>query len=169
VNAQIPGLILQVGLLLALVGCASGNKQPARAPAPVDEGIVEVHLLSLPMALNLDPLPGADGFAVKVYAIHRGRPKPAPITRGRFEILMYDGVLTSANLATAKPLRTWSYSTEELKEFAVQASIGTGYEMVLRWDEAQPRQDRITILARHVPPKGPPLFSAPSTLSVTGR
>jgi hypothetical protein len=159
----LPGACL---LLALLAGCASRPPGAAGPSAIAASPIDEVHLLSVPAALNLDQLPGADGFAVKIFAGNRKQPKPVSVTSGTLEILMFDGVLKDRNPSTAKPLRIWSFSASQLKDHLEKTSIGASYRFTLLWGEAKPAQENITILARYVSTAGATIYSAPSTISV---
>jgi len=120
----------------------------------------------MPMAINLDSRPGPDGFAIKIYGGNRTQPKPIAIEDGALEILMYDGVLTAEKAAAAKPLRVWTFNSDQLRRFMVKSSIGVGYNLTLRWEENRPTQSRVTLVARYSPPKAEPIVSAPSSLAV---
>jgi len=94
-------------LLGLIIGCAS-PKQKTPSPHANSEGPVDqLNMLAIPVALNFDQRPGPDGFVVKVYAGNRNRPRPVSILSGTLELLMYDGILKSPGLNTAKPRRTW--------------------------------------------------------------
>src|SRR5689334_12925483 len=51
-------------LTLFLTACASTDPKPNTSPAR----ITEINMLAVPVALNLDSLPGPDSVAVKIYA-----------------------------------------------------------------------------------------------------
>lgn len=123
----------------------------------------------MPLALNLDRSPGADGFAVKVYAGTRDDPKTQPIRSGRLELLMFDGVLTGRVSETNQARRVWSYSEKELAAFLFQTTIGAGYAFTVRWGQDMPKQDVITVVARYVPPRGPSIDSASSVITVVSQ
>ncbi|MFZ4817535.1 MAG: hypothetical protein ACOYLU_02710, partial [Limisphaerales bacterium] len=54
-----------------VVGAGGANKRPKRP-----SGILELHLLTMPVALNLDGAPGPDGVAVKLFANVGNAAKP---------------------------------------------------------------------------------------------
>lgn len=124
----------------------------------------QLHLLTIPVAINFDNVAGADGFAIKVYASRASDPKPVAIPRGTVEILMYNGVVRASDLATTKPLRTWSFSGDTLRDRQYRTSIGIGYQFALGWGEAKPAADRVTVVARHLSPEGPVISSLPSSI-----
>ena len=120
----------------------------------------------MPVAVNLDARPGADGFAIKIYAGGRGNPRPTAITKGTLEILMYDGVLMAPRPEEVPPLHRWTFTANYLDAHQFRTAIGIGYAFTLAWETNRPMQNRITVLARYVPPEGSPVYSSPSTLSV---
>jgi len=166
----IPGgwLLAEIALvaLLLLGGCAT---EPRRAriktSAPAGD-VVELNLLAMPVALNLNGLRGSDGFAVKVYVSAAGSAKAVPLKSGTLEILMFDGVLNKTSNPKPKPLHTWSFPAAELSPFAVESTLGTGYNFTLPWGKDVPQQNRITVAARYVSPKGETLYSAASPITV---
>ena len=159
-------LLLLVGVV-GLVGCA--GPKPAAKARPGPGGIAELHMLSMPIAMNLDAAPGIDGLAVKLYAVARAEPKPTPITDGRVEILMYDGAITGRISETNQPLHVWAFPAEKLPEFRFKTTIGTGYALTLPWGEDRPQEKRVTILARYLKMGEMPVYSAPHSVSVAGQ
>jgi hypothetical protein len=149
-------LSLSAATLLLVSGCAS----PGGGRSAVDQ----LHLLTIPLAVNFDNAPGADGFAIKVYASLAGEPKPVAISRGSVEILMYDGVIRTTDLETARPLRTWTFADDTLRDRQYTTSIGVGYQFALPWGDAKPTADRITVLARYRSPDGKVTASLPSSI-----
>jgi hypothetical protein len=171
--AAMPGRLLGVALLLMCLilggGCASTapQKGPARpvAAGPVDE----LQLLSVPVTLNFDQGTGPDGFAVKVFATSQRQPKAFPITTGTLELLMFDGFVSVEEIGSKKPLRTWTYPADQLVRYFFRGSVGVGYEFTPIWGQAIPSSSRITVIARYRPPKGPLVYSAPSSIAVNAR
>lgn len=149
-------LCLAAATLLLVSGCAS----PGGGRSAVDQ----LHLLTIPLAVNFDNAPGADGFAIKVYASRASEPKPVAISRGSVEIVMYDGVVRLSDLATARPLRTWTFAADALRDRQYTTSIGVGYQFALPWGEAKPTADRITVLARFRSLDGKAIASLPSSI-----
>jgi len=126
---------------------------------------LELHLLTMPVALNLDGAPGPDGVAVKLFANVGNAAKPAPIRSGEIEILLFDGLLTDKNLPALQPAHTWTFTAKELKEFETQAMVGTGYQLTLRWGSFKPKSDRVSIIARHPIGDGRYLYSTPGVIA----
>ena len=149
--------------LLAGAGCARRSMGPS-GKLPV----VELHLYSLPVAVNIDSQPGADGVAVKIYGGNPQAPGPVPIRDGSLEILMFDGIVRSMTTNTV-PLHVWAFEASELRPFEAQTTIGVSYNLTLSWGTDQPAQNRITVVARHHRANGPAVYSAPSHLSVVTR
>ena len=155
----------RMALAIALWLAASGCGTPGGGRGAVDE----LHLLTIPVAINFDGMPGADGFAVKVYASRREEPKPVAIPSGIVEILMFDGVVSVSDVAKTPPLRTWTFDKAALSERRYRTSIGVGYQFSLRWDEAKPTTERITVLARYRSPDGRMISSLPSSIAANIR
>ena len=153
----LPALVLT----LFLTACASTDKKPNTSPAR----ITEINMLAVPVALNLDSLPGPDSVAVKIYAGNLREAKPVPITTGTLELLMFDGVLKKSSNAPT-PLHVWSYPARELKRYEFKASIGIGYEFTASWTTNKPAAAKVTLISRYVCESGSPIYSAPSTISI---
>lgn len=115
----------------ATTGGGSGSTGAGQVRRP--SGIQELHLLTMPVALNLDGSPGPDGVAVKLFANVGNATKPAPIRSGEIEILLFDGLLSGGSAALPQPSHAWRFTAAELKGFETQAMVGTGYQLTLRW------------------------------------
>ncbi|MFM8879791.1 MAG: hypothetical protein ACKOKG_11780 [Verrucomicrobiota bacterium] len=152
-------------------GCRSGssggdNDAGSRTRAVSrSSGILELHLLTMPVALNLDGAPGPDGVAVKLFANVGNAAKPAPIRSGEVEILLFDGLLTGNQSPLPQPAYSWKFTTKELRSFETQAMVGTGYQITLRWGKFQPKSDRVTVIARHPIGDGRYLYSTPGVIA----
>lgn len=164
--------LVGIGLTAVLaVGCNSPSRRPAAASAIGAKSHADgLHLFGVPTALNLDGVPGPDGFAVRVFYSLSTRARGIPINNGTLEILMFDGArgdgfVGGTAAAPAAPLRVWPFTAVALKEFSTQTSLGIGYQLVLRWGENRPTKEHFTVVARYRPPKGPILLSAPSGIS----
>src|SRR5688572_23413946 len=90
-------LLFLLVLLAVLTGCATPKKKPAVSVGT--QSITEINMLAVPVALNLDPLPGPDTVAIKIYAGNLREAKPVPITVGAIELLMFDGILKKSTNA----------------------------------------------------------------------
>ena len=124
--------------------------------------------MTVPVALNLDNVPGPDGFSVKVYANNAENPKPVPLRDGSLEILMFNGTFYGKTEVPA-PIKTWSYSAEELQRLRFDAGIGTGYEFVLTWGRNIPTERMITIAARYTSSDQKIVTSRPSSVTVANK
>ena len=154
-------------LLAGLAGCASGTSRPAGSGA--SRAVERLDLLLTAVAVDLDGKPGPDGFGARVYASNRRSSLGTAVTAGRLEILMFDGVVRAEDLATAKPLRVWTYDADALRPIAQRTSIGTGYQFGLAWGDRQPTHERITIVARYVASDAFTVLSAPGSIPLTNR
>ena len=160
------GLLAGLALLCA-AGCSSTSGRGGGLVFGGKDNLEELHLFGMPTALSSDRLATPDGFAVRVFASSRKQAKGVAIRSGTLEILMFDGTLGNADPRLIAPVRVWSYSDANLVANLISSSVGIGYEFVLRWGAARPVTSRISVVARLTPPTGPPLYSAPSVISVT--
>jgi hypothetical protein len=94
-----PGLLLFVALAV-VSGCAHGGSRGAGA-------VSEVHLFGVPVALNLDGMPGPDGIGVRIYASGSTVARGVEIRQGVLEVLMFDGSVDGGNVrgATARKVK----------------------------------------------------------------
>ena len=151
---------------LMLTACVSDRPAPGRRPSSGRGPVRQLHLWTGPTALNLDQAPGADGFAIRVYASSAKSAATVAIANGTLEILMFDGALKEEPPEGTKPLRVWTYSASELKPYTQRGAVGVLYMLTLPWGDSKPTQERITVMARFHPEKGAPIDSGPSTISV---
>ena len=138
-------------LLLAAVlvptGCHTSGSGPSKGvitakSAPVDQ----LHLISLPVGVDLDGKPGADGFVIKIFASRRGSARPVAIRSGTLDVLLFEGILE--NLEKSKPVREWHFTASDLKKTQVPSSIGPAYQVSLAWDHSAPLKSQFTVLVR---------------------
>jgi hypothetical protein len=161
-----PRLVLSVAALclgLGWTGCSSLKSRAGGSP-PAD--IQELNLLSTPMAMNFDGVPGPDGVSLRIYAGTAREPKCVAITSGTLEILLYDGLVSAGELATARPLHIWKYPAEELPRHAQRASIGWSYVLTPLWGADRPTKNRASVVARYLPAQGPGIYSSPAAIFV---
>jgi hypothetical protein len=151
-----------LGLVVALTGCATGGSQPAPATT---QAIREINLLIQPVALNLDANPGADGIALKVFAVAEGSPKAVPIRKGALDIEAYDGTLEAGQPSGS--FHTWHFEPADLAPHQFNTALGTGYNLTLSWAPKVLRRDRVTVAARYVAPDGQAVVSAPIAIAAT--
>jgi hypothetical protein len=157
------------GALAGSLAMSCVSEKQARKPADRSESrggqIQEINLLAMPVALNLGAQPGPDGFVIKIYAGNSKRPKPFPIETGSIEVRMYDGVPGVTEPVTVRPRRVWTFSAAQLRPYELVTSIGAGYELALRWGDAKPTSDKISVVVHYTPPEGKTIISAPSIIA----
>jgi hypothetical protein len=154
-------------LALALLGSGCQSRPAARSSAPRD-GIVQLNLITVPIALNLDGLPGPDGVSAKVYANQAREPKPVRISEGVLEVILFDGSFYGRT-NVPPPLRTFRFESSELRAHQFEAGIGTGYEFNLAWGTNRPTERTMSIAARYTDPAGRVVTSRPSSVTVIER
>ena len=125
-----------------------------------------VHLFGLPITLNLDGKPGADGFAARVFVTKGGAAKGSKVETGSLEMMMFDGVIGADEVAAKEPDQVWKFTPHQLSPLREESSLGEGYRFTLRWDKT-PTRGHVTVVARYVPVKGGPVYSSPSTIPAT--
>lgn len=145
--------------LLIAGGCVTGAGSRR-------EALAELHLFGLPVALNLDGKPGPDGIGVRIYASAAGLAKGIPITRGTLEVLMFEGVVSDSEMRLKPAHHTWTLPADALQPFVSETSLGTGYQLALKWEQHFPRTPVVTVMARYHSPEGADLRSAANTVSV---
>jgi hypothetical protein len=162
------GLCL-AGLCAIQAGCHAPQPQTGRVTAASGGDITELHMITSPAAVNFGGTTGPAGFAARVYASSPQSPKTVPMARGTLEIQMYDGVVTAATGASARPLKVWTFSGEALRSRAKVSSVGTSYLLTLLWAESKPTHDRITIVACLNTEPQTKIYSAAAIIFVSAR
>jgi hypothetical protein len=152
-----------ITLLLFLSGCASSG--------PGQSGIEELHLFGLPVAVNMDSRPGADGFSVRVYASGTKEARGLVVRNGTLEILLFDGAFQAGEVPSQPPLRVWPFTADQLEPLASRNRLGVGYEFTLAWAGSPPTGKRITVYARYIPAgsNSRAILSGPASISVNVR
>ena len=160
---RIPRVItLVVASVVTLAGCASHQPAP---PVQQHLTITEVNLVTMPVALNLNATPGADGVQIRVFFVAQDHSETVPITAGTLEITAYDGSVNPTS--TMKPFHNWNFDPNDLALDLFNSAIGTGYDLILSWAPRILTQKRVTVVARYLPPQGPVVVSAPSSIAAT--
>ncbi len=150
-------------MLMVMAGATGCGSLPAGGGG--DQGVQELHLLVLPVALPTPAAPRPTGLVVRVFASSRARAKGLPIRAGTLEIMAYDGHLPGSASPSLQPAQTWVFPAASLAAFAATGSLGTGYELELPWQGPRPTGGRLGIVARLVPPRaGPAIVTAPSVI-----
>jgi hypothetical protein len=150
-------------LALAAAGCHSTPK-PAAAPSQPGE-ITQVHIISMPVALNTDGAPGPDSISVKVFFNDTEHPKTIRMTRGILDIMMFDGAL-AAEKTNRVLLRDWTFDPAGLAAYEFTGGVGAGYEFTLPWGANRPSRRIVTVGARYTRPSGEMVFSSPASITV---
>jgi len=153
-------LCLLTLLCLLLTACAS--KSGATSPGSRTT-INELNLLAMPVAVNLDDTPGADGVVLKLFAANRGHPRTLPLRSGTLEIAAYPG--TPSPAALPEPFHLWTFTPADLKPCEITTRLGTGYSLTLNWMPQILSSNRVTIIARYLPMHSAPVISAPSFIT----
>jgi hypothetical protein len=156
--------------LLTAAGCSTGigarrpGRPSAAPPNPVDT-VVAIDLWLPPAAVNWDADPAPDGVWAHVFLYQASHPEPV-LVKGTLEFLMYEGRVARASVAEAKPLRVWSFTSQELATREVRGMVGWGYAVQLGWGRQMPRVAAVSFAARYVSPAGPVVYSAPIALAL---
>ena len=152
-------------LLLAAAISLSGCKS---TPLVRNEKIVQLNLINVPVALDLDGQPGPDGISVKVYATAAGNPKPVRIGAGSLELLMFDGPFRR-QAAQPPILKQFRFTSQELLDAEFTAKIGAGYQFYLHWGTNLPTQRIMSVAARYTRADGQVVISRPSSVTVLAK
>lgn len=163
VCSQLGGALVLGTLVLLVGGCRAPQESGVERGA-----IAQLNVITVPVALNLDGLPGPDGASAKVYANDGARPKPVRIHDGTLELLLFNGTFYGrTNVPT--PLRVFRFEASELRAYEFTARIGIGYEFSLSWGTNRPTQRTMSIAARYTGADGRIVTSRPSSVSVIER
>lgn len=158
-TSKFPFFCLLAGCLLLLpIGCITSVGTPPRS------GIVQVNLITAPVALDFDGQPGPDGISVRVYANTATDAKPVPIHEGTLELLLFDGPFRQQY--TPPVLKNFRFTAEELRQHKSEVNIGTAYDFALPWGENLPTQRTMSIAARYTSPAGKIVLSRPNSITV---
>ena len=147
-----------LALFFGLAGCATFGSGGG--------AIGEVNLFSSPMALALGSGSAPSAIGVRVYAVAPGGSRGIPIRQGTLEVLMFDAAVSNPGLTDMQPLKTWTFTAAQLKDLSDTSSLGDGYQLILKWENAQPKSRVITVVARYRNLAGMVIYSAPSSISV---
>jgi len=162
--------VAAVSLALAAamaMGCAGRVKSVSLTPPSPVTRVDAINLWAVPpVAINWDDMPGPDGVQVNVFLYQADRAAPV-LMKGMLEFSMYEGRHHADALREAKPLRTWTYTEQELATRQVRGIAGWGYGIQLGWGLQVPDSDIITLVACYRPPKGAPIYSSPIIIAVS--
>lgn len=79
---------------------------------------------------------------------------------------MFDAPVSNPGLTDMQPLKTWTFTAAQLKDLSDTSSLGAGYQLILKWENAQPKSRVVTVVARYRNLAGMVIYSAPSSISV---
>jgi len=159
-----------IALMAAAVlvgGCPqNGNVAVSRTPPPpvsqVDKVSPEV-VHSMPV--NWDDRPGPDGLQVRVHFFRLDRDLPVTVS-GTVEFVLYEGRLSTGDVRSARPFRSWAFPQEALPRQISRSRYGWCYAMQLGWGMHVPRSGVVTLIARYLPPDGPAVLSSPMLVAM---
>lgn len=155
--------LVALALMLAcgLAGCQAG--QPGGF-APADR--VNYLLLQVaPAAANWSGRPEPEGveLSAMLFQTEGGTPM---LGDGTMEFAIYEGILTSQQLAQAKPYYQWRFTTAQLAQAQWRMQVGWGYAFRLAWGDHVPRTASITLTGRFVPKAGPAVSANPVIIAM---
>ena len=141
-------------------GCRSG---PATITAEPPRPVQRIDVLSLeispPTPINWDNIPGPDGIQVKLTCWRTDTPLPVTID-GNVEFLLFQGVVTSAGVASSTPMQVWMFTGKQLNARLIRTMFGWSYLVPLEWGRQAPGAGTITLAARYSSPDGKIVSSA---------
>ena len=150
---------------MAFTVCACKSNTPT---VSTKDRIVQLNVITVPVALDLDGKAGPDGIAVKLYANNSRNPKAARIREGTVEFVMFDG--TFHGRTNPPPiLHTFTYIAPQLRLHEFNSKIGWGYDFSLRWGTNLPTQRIMSVGARYTAPDGRTIVSRPSSVTVLNK
>ncbi len=157
--------IAAAGCLLAALPALPGCKS---TPLGTGSNIVQLNLITVPVALNLDGLPGPDGISIRVYASAKDNPKQVAIKKGTLEVILFDGPFQRQG-PPPSVLKQFTFAAEDLRRAEFTAEIGKGYQLALAWGTNVPTHRVISVAVRHTAPDGTIATSRPSSVTVLSK
>ena len=166
-------VLLSLLVLLAAAGCtvpSTGHRMTSPSltpPQPVDQAdVVELWAVP-PAAINWDEDPGPDGIRGQILLYsNRNAGAETVLVKGTLECLMYEGRVPRDGLPTARPQRTWTFTSQELATRQVRSMVGWGYAAQLGWGRQVPASASVTFAVRYTPSAGPTIYSAPVVIAM---
>lgn len=150
--------------LVVVAGCGPKASLNKGLPRP-QERIDRIEVFSLPVAVNLDNIPGSDGVRLQLYLFRYDNPKPV-IGSGTLEIFLFDRRLDASSVHTVQPFHVWQFSSEDAREFLGQSMIGWNYRMELKWGSPPPKSNLITLVVCYKGKGMEPVYSSPLVITV---
>lgn len=153
--------------LAAVALCLAACKSVPSGNAPKDR-IVELNLITVPVAIDLDGRAGVDGIALKLYASNGRDPKAIRVSEGKVDFVLFDG--TFHGRTNPPPiLQTVTFTAAELRLNELKSNIGYGYEISIRWGTNLPTQRIMSVGARYTAPDGRSIVSRTSSVTVLSK
>lgn len=149
-------------LWMLCAGCGGAGK----AARGGRDAVADLHLFGVPVALDLDGVPGPDGIGVRIYASGPGVARGVAIRQGTLEVVLFEGVVDAGAIGKTQPLKVWSFDAAALKPLVAETSLGLGYQLALRWGAESPADNVVTVVARYRSPAGAVIYSTSNTISV---
>lgn len=144
---------LAMVLVLAALLIACG---PPRTPT-----VDHIQLVMPPQPIDMESTAGPDGVQARVF-LYQGPNAQTVLGDGRLDIMLFDGRLKqTGGKADPTPLKTWSYTPEQLQRFQSQTIGLWNYNLMLLWQDDKPTKNVVTVIARYTAPSGQQIFSAP--------
>jgi hypothetical protein len=116
--------------------------------------------------------PGPDAVEMEIYCARNDRAGGVPIS-GAIEILFFDGAVDRKTLPSAKPFHVERFPNSLLRgnpnsrlREAFNRRFGVLYRGVVPWGPVPPSGKVVTLVARYIPPSGPPVVSAPTDVAL---
>ncbi len=157
-------LMLLVAGVCLLAGCQDGS-----GFGVASTGINDIYMDSAPAAINMDSIPGPDGFVLQVYLFERpAKPMPVP-AKGTLEFILYEGRVAITEINTTQPYLVWTFNEQYLPRYVRRGRLGMGYSVNLQWGQNIPRAHIVTIVTRYIPADdSPEVYSAPLVMFISG-
>ena len=168
-DAKKPRTDVRMLVVLVVGACCLAGCQDSSGFGVKSAGINDIYLDSAPAAINMDSIPGPDGFILQVYLFERpAKAMPVP-AKGTLEFILYEGRMSITEIATRQPYLIWTFNEEYLPRYARRGRLGGGYSVNLQWGPDVPRSNTVTLVTRYIPNDGsPPIYSAPLVMSISG-
>ncbi len=156
-------VVARTALLLvavaAMPGCPPQTTRPA--PPPEVQRIDHIDLWVPNAPSNLDSEPGVDGVNLTMMFYRDEKAQSVGID-GTLELRLYEGTVKLENIDSAAPFHTWTFTGRELRRYLGQIYGVWAYSLTLTWGDQVPSggsTDRISIVARYKPARGPVVWS----------
>lgn len=127
------------------------------------KNVDHIDLMTQPVAANLDGIPGSDGLQVKIYLYNGDK---TILGKGTLEMILFDGNDSQGDLRFEKPIKTWTFSPNQLKPFLTTSYGLQHYQLTLAWGDNKPKSKTVTILARYTQGREKEIFSRPVVVPV---